>query len=119
VNPEPPAAPRSRDVETVAGLSVPDPFRPLEDGLDPAVRAWQRSQADCADAYTGGVPGFDGLRARVARYMVERVGAVPRFAGGRWFRTDRTPEGGRGSGPGRNHRRGSARVVAADEPYWP
>jgi prolyl oligopeptidase len=72
----------------LAGLSFPDPFRPLENGLDPAVAAWQKAQAELVDAYVAGLPGVEDLRAQVARCLVDRVGSVPRFAGGRWFRND-------------------------------
>ncbi len=98
-----PPAPRGDDVEVLAGLEFPDPFRALEDGRDPAVADWQRAQAELADGYTDGVPGLDRLRDRVALYSEEKVASIPRYAGGRWFRADQ-PE------------HGAARIVAADEP---
>jgi prolyl oligopeptidase len=79
------------DVELIAGLSIADPYRRLEDGTDPAVLDWQRSQADRADAYVAKLPGLARLKDRIDRYTIgrpERLGAVPRFAGGRWFRTE-------------------------------
>ncbi len=96
--------PRGDDKDVFAGISLPDPFRALEDDLDPAVMTWQAAQSELADAYVAGVPGVEQLRARVAYHTVERIGSVPRFAGGRWFWTE--------------HAQGAAQagVVAADEP---
>ncbi len=94
-----PAAPRGEDLDVLAGLSFPDPFHALENAADPAVAAWQREQAELADQYTNAVPGIDRLRERVDHYTVERTAAIPRYAGGRWFRTD------------------SGRVLVADEPF--
>jgi prolyl oligopeptidase len=101
-----PAAPRSDDVDVLAGHSFPDPFRPLENDDDPGVKAWQAAQAELADSYVAGVAGADALRERVDRYNVGHVYnfEVPRFAGRRWFR--------------KVHREGEAQahLVVADEP---
>jgi prolyl oligopeptidase len=99
-----PPAPRGGDVEVLAGLTFPDPFRALEDGRDPVVAGWQRAQAEIADGYTDGIGGVDRLRDRVARYMDERVASIPRFAGGRWFRPDQSAAG-------------AAQIVVADRPF--
>lgn len=94
-----PPAHRGGDVDVVAGLSFADPFRALENAADPTVAAWQRAQAELADQYTNAVPGIERLTARVDHYTAERTPAIPRYAGGRWFRTD------------------DGRVVVADEVF--
>jgi len=99
-----PPPPRSDDVEELAGLLFPDPFRPLEDGEDPDVRSWERAQAELVDGYLSALPWVDELRARVARYSVEARPSLPRFAAGRWFRTQYAA------------RATQARAVVTDEP---
>jgi prolyl oligopeptidase len=100
-----PDAPRSDAVERIGGLSFPDPFRPLENGSDPAVTAWQKVQAELADAYVARLPWIDELRDHVARCATERYPSMPRFAGGRWFRTAYAPDATQ------------AHVVVADAPF--
>lgn len=85
-----PAAPRGDAVDLINGLSIPDPFRTLEDGDSAAVSAWQQAQAKLADAYVSAVDGVANLRERVARNMPEHIGiydppGVPRYSCGRWF----------------------------------
>jgi prolyl oligopeptidase len=100
-----PTAPTSDAVDELAGLSFPDPYRPLENADDPAVVAWQRAQAELADAYVAELPFLDELRERVQRYALERYPTMPRFAGGRWFRTAYAPGATQ------------AHVLVADEPF--
>jgi prolyl oligopeptidase len=99
-----PVAPKSNDVEELAGRSFPDPFRPLENANDPTVLAWQRAQAELADAYVSSLPWMNELQQRVEKYAVERYPIMPRFAGGRWFRAAYA------SGATQAH------VVSSDEP---
>jgi prolyl oligopeptidase len=95
--------------DVLAGRSYPDPYRALEDGSDPAVAAWQREQAARADAYVAGLSGVGELRESVDRFMAGGRGSVPRFAGGRWFRSARPS--GRRAEPGDVH------IVVAGEPF--
>lgn len=100
-----PPAPRGAATETLAGLTFPDPFRPLEDDRDAAVLAWQAAQAARTDDHVDGLPGVAELRARVAHHLSERTPAIPRYAGGRWFRA--------AAAPGTGH----AGIVTAAEPF--
>src|SRR5262245_57167539 len=91
-----PPAPRDDTVEVAGGHVFLHPFRPLEDASDPAVVAWQREQDKRTDAYVASIPGLARLRARVAHYSAGHNNpfeppAVPRRAGGRWFRLEHAP----------------------------
>ncbi|WP_030925691.1 prolyl oligopeptidase family serine peptidase [Streptosporangium amethystogenes] len=92
------------DVDELAGVTFPDPYRWLEgDGDD--VRRWQDAQGEVAASYVRDWPHFDRLRESVARFTVPRIGFSPRTAGGRWFRAA-VAEGA-----------SQARVIVADEPF--
>ncbi len=91
------------DVDVLAGVTFPDPYRWLE-GDGPEVQLWQDEQGAEAAAYVRDWPHFDRLRESVARFSTARFEPLPRAAGGRWFRTV-VPEG-----------RTQASVVVSDEP---
>ncbi|WP_158895744.1 prolyl oligopeptidase family serine peptidase [Amycolatopsis anabasis] len=97
---ERPGYPVARTVDaqdTVMGVSFPDPYRWLEDDSAEA-QAWQRAQNSLTDAFVGDWPHLATLRASVDQCVADGTGSpnwmvdpAPRFAGGRWFRLDRTP----------------------------
>ena len=72
--------------DTLAGVSFPDPYRWLEQSTD-EVRRWQRAQAELASAYVSDWPHLERLRQLVAKFNTERFVVLPRYAAGRWFRT--------------------------------
>src|ERR1700733_9771258 len=72
--------------DTLAGLEFADPFRWLE-GNDAEVRHWQSQQAELASSHVRTWPYFNSLRELVRKYNTDRYMAVPRYAGGLWFRT--------------------------------
>lgn len=78
-------------MDSLAGVSFPDPYRWLE-GNDEEVRQWQRAQADLASAHVCEWPHFGQLRELVARCNVAPRAALPRYMAGRWFRMH-WPEG--------------------------
>jgi len=79
---------RTEDViEELAGVRTPDPYRWLEDGTSEEVRLWQKQQNELASGYVRSWPGFDRLRDLVEAHSTARFGAVPRHAGGQWFRS--------------------------------
>ena len=92
-------------VEELAGVRVPDPYRWLEDGDADEVRLWQKAQNELTSTAVRDWPGFARVRELVGRHTAARFGAVPVFAGDRWFRSH-LPEGASQAG-----------VVVADEPY--
>lgn len=79
--------------QTLAGLTLADPYQWLEDGEAPEVRAWQAAQNARTVARLEAWPHAEALRAAVDRHPMPRWGAIPRFAGGHWFRRGR-PAGG-------------------------
>ena len=91
------------DVDELAGVVFPDPYRWLEGDGD-EVQRWQDEQGAAAAAYVRDWPHFDRLRESVARFSTARFEPLPRAAGGRWFRTV-VPED-----------RTQASVVVSDEP---
>ena len=72
--------------DTLAGVSLPDPYRWLETESE-EVQAWQRAQAALASGYTREWPHFDRVKGLVERFEIERRVSLPRYAAGRWFRT--------------------------------
>jgi prolyl oligopeptidase len=93
--------------DELAGIPFPDPYRWLEDDQADEVRAWQRAQADLASAHVREWPGFERLRATVAGLNIDKQVALPRYAAGRWFRTEVAPGAVQ------------ARIVTAEDAYGP
>jgi len=63
-------------VEILHGVAVPDPYRWLEDGESPAVRAFDEAQNAATRAWLARLPARDALRERVrALLAVGHVGA--------------------------------------------
>lgn len=73
-------------IETQAGISFPDPYRWLE-GETPEVRQWQAAQAQLATETAQAWPHYNALKERITQFSVDRIAAVPQFAGGQWFRS--------------------------------
>lgn len=80
-----PPAPRDGTVDVHHGVSVPDPFRPLEDADAPASRAWIEAENALTESFLAAVPERAALRARLDElWNYERFG-IPRREGGRVF----------------------------------
>jgi prolyl oligopeptidase len=78
-------APRTDVAETRHGVSVPDPYRPLEALEAESTRAWIRAQDDRTRSVLDKRPAFGRFHARLdALTRVATVG-VPSAAGGRLF----------------------------------
>lgn len=84
-----PDARRGDDVDILAGVSFDDPYRWLEHD-DAEVLHWQRTQADLAMQQIRQLPQFDPVLEWTRRFNFERNTALPRFAGGKWFRICRS-----------------------------
>lgn len=65
----PPATPRRPVVDEYWGTKVQDDYQWLEDGSDPAVRAWSDAQNAVARKFLDGRPGVAALRARLAEIL--------------------------------------------------
>ncbi|MFE0359308.1 prolyl oligopeptidase family serine peptidase [Streptomyces nigra] len=82
--------------ETVSGVSFPDPYRWLEEDTD-ETQAWQQAQNRLTDENVRDWPHFERLRQLVDHCAADGNGSphwmtdpTPVFAGGRWFRLDRS-----------------------------
>jgi len=85
-----PEAPRGTVVDDFHGTKVADPYRWLEDLDAPATRTWVAKESALTEAYVGGLPARDALRARLGTlYNFERFG-LPFLAGRRFFYTHNT-----------------------------
>lgn len=87
-----PPARRDPIVETWHGVAVADPYRWLEDGDSPEVRAWSAAQTEHTESCLAARPGFAALRARLAELL--RVGSVepPIVVGRRYFHRRQAPD---------------------------
>ena len=76
-------------VETVHGVEVHDPYRWLEDGRTPEVRAWAGDQDAFTRRHLDGLPGRAWLTRRLTEVSYVDAVGVPRRAGARLFFTRR------------------------------
>ncbi|MDT9599178.1 prolyl oligopeptidase family serine peptidase [Sphingosinicella rhizophila] len=67
--PPAPEFPRGTVVETIHHVAVADPYRRLENGDDPAVRAWSDAQNARTRAYLDMLPGRTEVAAKLARML--------------------------------------------------
>jgi prolyl oligopeptidase len=89
VIPPPPQARRDDTADVIHGVTVPDPYRWLEDGEAPEVRAWVAAHNARTRTVLDGRPERAGLVDRFAElYSAGRAGA-PSIRGGRLFSIDR------------------------------
>src|SRR5438105_1662334 len=86
-----PGAPAAR-IDTVIeqhhGVSVPDPYRYLEDVQRPEVQAWMREQGRATADLMASIDGRDAIAARldeVAAAAGDRIGEVMRLPGERYY----------------------------------
>jgi prolyl oligopeptidase len=78
---------RGNVVDVYHGVSVPDPYRWLEDPDTPAARAWIEAENRLTSAYLAEIPSRDAIRRRVEElWDYERFG-LPYREGGRIFLT--------------------------------
>ncbi len=75
----PPETPKRPVADTYHGAVVTDPYRWLEDGKDPEVKAWSAAQDARTRAWLGAFPGREALEGRVRELVSAtsgRYGAV-------------------------------------------
>ncbi len=80
-----PAAERLELVEDIAGTTVADPYRWLEDPADPRTVAWGAAQDALASAYLDALPGREHLRGRITDLLKAGVVGPPAWRGDRAF----------------------------------
>lgn len=76
-----PKAPLGDVVDVYHGHAVPDPYRWLEDGDAPAVRAWIEAETELTERFLAAIPARAAIRQRISTlWNYERFG-IPRRAG--------------------------------------
>ena len=87
----PPETRKADTVDVIHGVSIPDPYRWLEDQNSPETRAWLKMQMDYAASFFNAVPQRPAIVKRLTELMrVESQDVL--HAGGYFFFTKRTPE---------------------------
>src|SRR5262245_11166388 len=84
-----PYPPTRRDgvSEALHGVTVPDPYRWLEDEKSPEVQAWMREQDAFARSQLRSWPGRADVVRRLSELLYVDVLGAPRHRGNRWFYT--------------------------------
>jgi prolyl oligopeptidase len=93
----PPPLPAQPVVDSHWGVTVPDPYRFLEDTSDPKVQSWLKAQANATDTILASIPGRAGLLARMKEIESAAAGLatdVVRTEGNRFFFQRRNPSDG-------------------------
>ena len=84
-----PATPRKDVVDVLHGVSVPDPYRWLEDPTEPTTRAWVGAQDARTRTVLAGLPQRDALAQRFAELFYVDAVSAPYHRGDRYFYTRR------------------------------
>jgi len=80
-----PVTPKTNQVDVYHGVTVPDPYRWLEDENSPATAAWVEAQNRVTFAYLGSIPERPIIRARLQRLWNYEKFTPPRREGNRYF----------------------------------
>ncbi|MBI2686894.1 MAG: S9 family peptidase [Acidobacteria bacterium] len=87
----PPESRKEGTVDVLHGVSVPDPYRWLEDQDSPETRAWLKAQIEYTNSFVHSVPRRPAIVKRLTELM--RVESVEvSHTGGYFFFLKRTPE---------------------------
>lgn len=87
----PPETRKDTTVDVLHGVSVPDPYRWLEDQQSPETRAWLKAQMDYTKSFVNAVPRRPAIVKRLTELMrVESLGVS--HVGNYFFFMKRTPE---------------------------
>lgn len=87
----PPETRKAKTVDILHGVSVPDPYRWLEDQNSPETRAWLKAQMDHTAAFVNAVPQRPAIVKRLTELMrVESLRVI--HAGDNFFFVKRSPE---------------------------
>lgn len=89
VHATPPATIADTVFDTLHGVVVADPYRWLEDGENPAVRAWTDSQYVYYKDYVNRYPGRKSLESEIRELMHTGAISSPHPYRGRYFWTER------------------------------
>ncbi len=83
--PQYPATKSEPIVDTLHGTAVPDPYRWLEEGDNPAVKEWTEKQNAYTRSFLDKLPGRDDIRARLDTLTQITGIGVPHPASGKYF----------------------------------
>jgi prolyl oligopeptidase len=87
-----PPAPRGDDVDLLHGMTVPDPYRTLEDPDDPATREWSRAQAQLLAEHRSRWSDRQRFQDRLAELLSAGSVSTPAWRDQRSFHTRRTAD---------------------------
>jgi prolyl oligopeptidase len=87
-----PPAPRGDDSDVLHGVTVPDPYRRLEDPTNSATIEWSRAQADLLAEHRAGWKERARFRERLAELLGAGSVSTPAWRYGRAFFTRRTAD---------------------------
>jgi len=80
-----PPTPTSDVADLLHGETVPDPYRWLEDGESPEVRAWTTQQNALTESHLAAQPAREVIRQRLGELLAIGALSVPAPAGNRYF----------------------------------
>ena len=89
--PDPPYPPTrtTTAADVLHGVTVPDPYRWLEDAKSPEVQAWMKAEDDLARQRLAALPGRDAIAARLKELLYIDSISAPQHRGSRYFFTRR------------------------------
>ncbi|MBC7805626.1 MAG: S9 family peptidase [Akkermansiaceae bacterium] len=80
-----PRAPKNATADTYHGVTVADPYRPLEDADADATKAWVDAENTITESYLSAIPERTKIKAQLTELVnYERFG-LPEKEGGRYF----------------------------------
>lgn len=79
--------------ETRHGVTVPDPYRWMEELDSEETKRWVRAEEELFRSFVGAVPGRDEMRRRILELSDRELFLAPVKAGGRYFLTRITSTG--------------------------
>jgi subtilisin family serine protease len=87
-----PTAPKGEDTDVLHGITVPDPFRALEDPDAGETVAWEEEQRTLFNEHRDRWTARDGFRERLTALLRSGTVGAPVWRGTRSFHTRRTPD---------------------------
>jgi prolyl oligopeptidase len=91
-DPGPPSTRTTDTADTLYGVSLPDPYRWLEDQKAPDTRAWIDAENAYTDAVIGPLPGKERIERRLTELIKIDLVTSPVVRGGRYFFSKRAAD---------------------------
>jgi prolyl oligopeptidase len=85
----PPPTRKADTVDVLHGVSIPDPYRWLEDQNSAETRAWIEAENDCTETVLKSFPGRQQIAKRLGELMKTESVSLPLERGGDYFFTKR------------------------------